>query len=150
MDGPPAIAEHPSLPLSTGVDTHAPKMEADQPPVRWIVARDVLGRVTTASVRHGSVYEGEFAAQVDERYTGHVSASSKEPAEAAALATTRYRIAWPETQVETEAHLTLRSTTSEYRVVIDVRVEELGTPPEQGGLGRIERRFERVIPRDLQ
>ena len=52
--------------------------------------------------------------------------------------------------MEAEAHLTLRSTASEYRVVIDVRVEELGVALEEGGLGRFERRFERVIPRDLQ
>jgi hypothetical protein len=118
--------------------------------VRWIVARDVLGRVTTASVRHGSAYDGACGARVEERYAGHVSASSDDPSGAAALATTRYRIAWPETRVETEVHLTLRSSVSEYRVVVDLRIEELGTPPDTGGLGVIERRFERVIPRDLQ
>jgi predicted acyl esterase len=147
LDGPPAVDEAPALPPTTGKDAHAPE-EGDEQPVRWLVTRDVLERRTTASVEHGSDYDGDCGSRVTERYAGNVSASGRDPAEATAEATARFRIAWPEAEVESEARLTMSSDVSEYRVRIDVRAEELGGG--ETGLGRLERTFERVVPRDLQ
>jgi len=48
--------------------------------------------------------------------------------------------------VTTEAHLRLRSTSSRYHVVVEVIASEDG--PD--GIGHVERRFERTIPRRLQ
>ena len=47
--------------------------------------------------------------------------------------------------METEARLDLRSDAEAYHVAVDVVAEEL-----DGELGRVERRFERTIPRRLQ
>lgn len=48
--------------------------------------------------------------------------------------------------MSTEAHLELRSDANAYHVVIEVVVSEDGAD----GIGHIERRFERTIPRRLQ
>ncbi len=56
------------------------------------------------------------------------------------------RIAWPEATVTTEARLDLRSDADTYFVVVDVVAEEDG----ESGIGRVERHFERTIPRRLQ
>jgi hypothetical protein len=47
--------------------------------------------------------------------------------------------------VSTEAHLDLRSDAVAYHLAIEVVAEE-----DEGGIGRIVRRFERTIPRRLQ
>ncbi|HJU48450.1 MAG TPA: CocE/NonD family hydrolase C-terminal non-catalytic domain-containing protein, partial [Gaiellaceae bacterium] len=147
LDGPSPVGGAPTLPPTTGKDAHAPE-EGDELPVRWLVTRDVLERRTTASVEHGSDYDGACGSRVRERYAGAVSASSRDPSYAAAEATARFRIAWPDAEAETEARLTMSSGPSDYRVRIEIRAEELGGGKD--GLGRLERTFERVIPRDLQ
>jgi predicted acyl esterase len=90
-------------------------------------------------------YDAPFGARVAERYEGEVAVVPHDPARARARATSSYRIAWPEATVRAEARLDLRSTEREYLVRIDVEAEEEG-----GGLGRVERRYERRVPRRLQ
>ena len=68
------------------------------------------------------------------------------PGRAWASARTRYSIEWPEASVSTEAHLRMRSSSSAYHVVVEVIASEEG--PD--GIGHVERRFERTIPRRLQ
>ncbi len=149
VEGPSPIAERPSLPPSTGKNSHAPD-SSDEHPLQWDIVRHVLERRTTALVVHGSDYDGACSSRVEERYLGSVTARSEDPALGSAVANVRYRITWPAADVETEASLHMRSTGTEYLVRIELRAEELGLPPDEGGLGRIERAFERVIPRDLQ
>lgn len=148
--GPPEIASAPIFAPSSGADAHAPDADDEQPPVRWTVRHDVLERTTTAEIDHGTVYDGACDSAVTEHYRGAVTASRTAPAGASATADVRYTIAWPETAVETRARLDLRSTAETYELEVDVTAEELGTAVEQGGLGRIARRFARTIPRDLQ
>jgi len=146
LDGP-EIAPAPSLLPTTGKDTrpedHA---EEDQPRVVWRFERDVLGRETRAITGYGSAYDAPFDAKIEERYDGAVGVSTEDPGRAWARGTSRYRIAWPEATVTTEARLDLRSDADTYHVVVDVVAEEDG----EGGIGRIERHFERTIPRRLQ
>ena len=99
---------------------------------------------------HGSAYEGEEGARVEERYEGAVGVSTTDPGAAWARATSRYVIRWPEADCATEARLDLRSDADAYHVVIDVVAEELGEGDGVVGIGRRERRFERTIPRRLQ
>jgi len=146
VEGPPGIAEAPAFAPSPGKETHGPEPTGEQPPVVWRVEHDVLGRERRAVISHGASYDGEAGSRVDERYDGEVGVSTDDPGVAWARATSRYRIAWPESTVATEARLDLRSDASAYHVAIDVVAEEEGA----GGIGRIERRFERTIPRRLQ
>ena len=116
----------------------------DGAPVIRRIERDAAEtRVVTG---YGSSYGSSFEARVEERYDGEVGVSNANPGKASVRATSRYRIAWPEAVVATEARLDLRSDAETYRVVVDVVAEEEGG----GGIGRIERRFEREIPRRLQ
>ena len=126
----------------------APRPEPDrngdeQPPVIRRIERTAEG--TRVEVGSEAAYEGPFGARVEERYEGQVGVSSVDPGRAWARARSRYRIAWPEATVTTEARLDLRSDPHAYHVVIDVLAEEDG-----GEGGRVERRFERTIPRRLQ
>lgn len=118
--------------------------DGEQPPVVSRIERDPgETRIVTS---YGFTYDCPFGASAEEHYDGEVGVSKRNPGEAWARATSRYRIAWPETVVATEARLDLRSDAATYHLVVDVVAEEEG----DGGIGRVERRFERVIPRRLQ
>ncbi len=139
LEGRPA-APPPDLPP-------APPKEPDEddagPPAAWSVERD--DGETRAVTSYGSDYEGSFGARIEERYEGTVGVSKDDPGQAWALGSARYRIAWPELTVETEARLDLRSDAEAYHVTVDVVAEEI-----DGEFGRVERRFEQTIPRRLQ
>jgi uncharacterized protein len=132
LDGDVPIAEPPSF-----APPPPPKAEPDSPVV-WRIERDVLGRETRAVIAHGSEYEAEHGARVEERYEGALGVSTVDPGDAWAHAASRFRVRWPEMEVTTEARLDLRSNAEAYHVTLDVVA------------GDWERRFERVIPRDLQ
>jgi hypothetical protein len=149
VEGPPAIAEPPVFVPSPGKDLHAPEGGGEQPTV-WRIERDVLGREARCVVSHGSDYEAEEGARVEERYDGTVGVSTVDPGSAWAQASARYVIRWPEADCATEARLELRSDADAYHVVVDVVAEELGDGEGVVGIGRRERRFERTIPRRLQ
>ncbi len=138
----PSPTPAPALPMppatgDAGEEAHGP------PVVRRVERGEDETRVVTG---YGSTYEAPFGAHISERYDGSVGVSSADSARAWAHATTTYRIAWPEATVATSAELDLRSDAETYRVTIDVVAEEEG----EDGIGRIERRFERTIPRRLQ
>ena len=139
LDGPP-VAAAPGLPPPPPKD---PGDDDAGPPAVWRVERDA--DETRAVTSYGSDYDGSFGATIAERYEGTVGVSPRDPARAWARGSARYRIAWPDTTVETEARLDLRSDAKAYHVVVDVVAEDV-----DGELGRVERRFERMIPRRLQ
>ena len=110
------------------------------------IERDVVGRQTRVVTGYGSSYEGPFNARIHERYDGLVGVAASNPGRAWASARATYDIEWPEATVSAEAHLRFRSTASEYHVVVEVVASE--DAPD--GIGYVERRFERTIPRRLQ
>jgi hypothetical protein len=144
LDGPPVAPAPVFQPAPPKEET--PSEERDQPQVVRRIERDVLEGETRVVTAYGSRYDGLFGAKISEHYDGEVGASRNEPGNAWARATSRYRIQWPETTVATEARLDFRSDSEAYYVAVDVIAEEEG----DGGIGRIERRFERTIPRRLQ
>jgi hypothetical protein len=111
--------------------------------VRRVEREPEQTRIVTS---YGFVYRSSFDARIEERYDGEVGVSTTDPGDAWAQATSRYKIAWPEAVVATEARIAIRSDASTYYVAVDVVAEEEG----DGGIGRIARRFERAIPRRLQ
>ena len=149
VEGPPAIDEPPTFTPSPGKETHGPEPTGEQPELVWRIEDDVLGRERRAVVSHGSSYDGDEGARVDERYEGSVGVSSTDPGAAWARARSRFVIRWPEGDCAAEATLDLRSDAGAYHVVVDVLAEELSDDGPTG-IGRIERRFERTIPRRLQ
>jgi putative CocE/NonD family hydrolase len=120
--------------------------ESDQPPIVRLIEHDTVGRQTRVVTSYGFRYEGPYDAKIEEQYDGLVGVAAGHPGRAWATARARYAIAWPEATVTTEAHLRLRSTSSRYHVVVEVIASEDG--PD--GIGHVERRFERTIPRRLQ
>ena len=144
LEGPPVVP--PPVFRPAPPRENAPADDDDQPPVIWRIERDILEGETRVVTAYGSRYDALFDAKISEHYDGEVGASRNEPGNAWARAETRYRIEWPEATVATEARLDFRSDSDAYYVVVDVVAEEEGT----GGIGRIERRFERTIPRRLQ
>ncbi len=118
----------------------------DQPPLVRRIEQDTVGRQTRITTSYGSRYDGPHEAKIEETYDGLVGVSAGNPGRAWASARTRYTIEWPEAAVTTEAHLRFRSTATAYHVVVEVIASE--DAPE--GIGHVERRFERTIPRRLQ
>jgi putative CocE/NonD family hydrolase len=148
---PPPIFQPPpdEPPARTPVDAEATDgepVDRRQPPVVRRIERDSVGRQTRVETSYGSRYAGPFGARIEELYEGLVGVAERSAGRAWASARTRYEIAWPETTVRTEAHLRLRSTSSAYHLLVEVIASE--DAPD--GIGYLERRFERRIPRRLQ
>jgi uncharacterized protein len=122
---------------------HPAETSEPQPAMVWRFGHDVLGRRTEATVRHGSRYAGELGARVVEQYEGEVSVSTTDPGDAAARATSRYEIAWPDASCATEVRLRLRSDAHTYHVEVELDVDDGGEPFAR-------RRWKRDIPRNLQ
>jgi hypothetical protein len=114
-----------------------------QPEMVWRFAHDVLGRRTGVRVHHGSRFEGEAGARVSELYEGTVSVSTVDPGDAAAEASARYEIAWPEATCVAESRLRFRSDAHAYHVEIELDVDDGAEPFAR-------RRWQRDIPRNLQ
>jgi hypothetical protein len=144
LDGPPVSAPPAFSPPPPPTKLDEPEIE--QPPIVRQIARDAVGRQTRIVTSYGSRYDGPHDAKIEEVYDGLVGVSEESPGRAWASARTRYSIEWPEASVTTEAHLSFRSTSARYRVVVEVIASEDG--PD--GIGHVERRFERTIPRRLQ
>jgi putative CocE/NonD family hydrolase len=145
LDGPPVAAPPVFRPPPPKAEDGS-EDEADQPPVVREIERSVVGRETHVVTSYGSRYDGPHGAKIEEQYEGLVGVAESNPGRAWATARTRYDIAWPETSVRTEAYLHFRSTSTRYHVVVEVVASEDG--PD--GIGHVERRFERRIPRRLQ
>ena len=151
LELPVLSGKAPSLPRPTfqpAPPRQATAVDHEDPHTQVIrrIDHDLVGRQTRIVTGYGSRYDGPFDAKIGERYDGVVRVAAANPGRARARARARYDIEWPETSVSTEAHLDLRSSSSSYHVLIEVVAMEDG--PD--GLGHIERRFERVIPRRLQ
>ena len=143
LDGPPTEPPptfHPPRAHDDGEES------AVQPPVVRRIERDPVGRQTRVVTSYGSRYTGPYDARIAELYDGVVGVTEQHPGRAWATARASYEIAWPETTVTTEAHLHLRSTSTTY----DVLVEVVASEDAPDGIGHVERRFERTIPRRLQ
>ena len=147
LSGPPPLPA-PSLPPTTGKDTHAPSKDVEQPPTVWVIEEDQLQHETRVVTSYGAIYEAPFGAHCVEEYEGTVGVSLEDPARAFAKATTVYHITWPEADVRTEARLDMTSDAEAYHVVIELVAEEV-TPAPGVEPFRREQRFERSFPRHL-
>ena len=145
LDGPPVVPP-PVFHSPAARDDADHGSEEQQPPVIRRIEHDSVGRRTRVVTSYGSNYPGPHDARIAESYDGVVGVSDENPGRAWASARTTYEIAWPETTVSAEAHLRFRSTSSAYQVLVEVVASEDG--PD--GIGHVERRFERTIPRKLQ
>jgi putative CocE/NonD family hydrolase len=145
------IAERPDLPYPRFVDPpgegddHGPDLDDDveQPPVRWWIEHDVLGRRRTARDEHGYRYSGRYGARIVDTFTGATDVSTVDPADAGAEGTYRCEITWPEATVSASTRLSVRSTAEEYQVEIDLDVTD-------GDELVARKRWHEVIPRHLQ
>jgi uncharacterized protein len=112
-------------------------------PMTWRIEHDVLGRETRAVVDHGSWFDGEHGARIEEHYVGAVAVSTTDPGAARAEATARYVVAWPDATVSTEARLVVRSDQAAFEVTVELDVHD-------GDKLFRSRRWYRHFPRRLQ
>ena len=143
----PSPSPPPSLAAPPARDDADEAGDGEQPPIVWRVEDDVLGRKTRAVTAYGSRYDAPFGARVEEDYEGEVGVSIVDPAHAFAIGVARYRVVWPEADVSADARLEVRSDEERYEVAVVLVVEERGEAAD--GLGRLERRWKRTIPRHL-
>jgi hypothetical protein len=135
----PSPAPPPSLP-----PTGAPGAGAGvpDPPTRWRVVRDVLGRRTEAEIAHGGRSELPDGAVLVERYRGTVGAGLDPPGPTWAEGSAQYRIEWPEATVATSVRLDLRGDAGAFELQLDLEARE-------GDELRWARSWHRRIPRHL-
>jgi predicted acyl esterase len=136
----------PATPAPATDDESDEPVEDASPKVVRRIEHDNVGRQARVTTAYGSDYEAPFGARISERYEGVVGVARSNPGRAWARGRARYDIAWPEATVSAEAHLDLRSSADAYHVVLEVVAAEDG----EDGIGHVERRYERTIPRRLQ
>ena len=116
-------------------------MSPPDPPTRWRVVRDVLGRGTEAEIDHGGRTELPDGAVLVERYQGTVG-TALDPGPTWARGSASYRVEWLEATVATSVRLDLRGDADAYEVQLDLEARE-------GDELRWARTWHRRIPRHL-
>lgn len=132
VDGP-----SPSAAPSLVASTDEPNEPTD---VTWRVERDVLRRETSCVIDHGSTYD-EAGVTCTEHYTGRVRVNTRSFAQQM-QATAKFRLAWPDVTVTTEAELRIEATAKAFEVDLSLRCQD-------GDDVFAERHWQRAIPRDL-
>ncbi len=148
LDGP-GPSPPPSLPPPRPADRPATASTPDprsmpsppDPPTRWRVVRDVLGRRTEAEIDHGGRTELPDGAVLVERYQGTVG-TALDPGPTWARGSASYRVEWPEATVATSVRLDLRGDADAFEVRLDLEARE-------GDELRWARTWRRRIPRHL-
>jgi hypothetical protein len=116
------------------------RLEPPDPPTRWRLIRDVLGRRTEAEIDHGGRSQLPDGGALVERYRGVVGAGPG--GETWARGSAHYRIEWPEATVATGVRLDLRGHAEAFDVQLDLEAREGDEP-------RWTRSWHRRIPRQL-
>lgn len=91
-------------------------------PVVWRITDDVVDRVTTASVAHGSTWEITGGSVTDE-YTGSVSVD-RSTWRQTARSTARYTLSWGETSVSTECAVELTADEDHFTTEVTLTAYE--------------------------
>jgi hypothetical protein len=115
-------------------------MSPPDPPTRWRLVRDVLGRRTEAEIDHGGRSQLPDGGALVERYRGTVGAGPD--GETWARGSAHYRIEWPEATAATSVRLDLRGDAEAFEVQLDLEAHEGDEP-------RWARTWHRRIPRHL-
>ena len=109
--------------------------------IAWRVERDVLRRLTTCVVDHGSTYDIPHTGSATEHYSGSVSVQ-RQSFEQRAHAETTFTVRWPDATVTTHAVMDLVASEHAYDVEINLVARE-----EERIVG--ERQWSRRFPRGL-
>jgi uncharacterized protein len=136
---PPTLA--PPRPHPPTAGTGGRSRSSPDPPARWRVVRDVLGRTSEAEIDHGGRTEPPDGTVLVERYRGTVGAAA-DPGPTWARGSADYRIEWPEATVTTSARLDLRGDGDAFEVRLALEASE-------GDELRWTRSWHRRIPRHL-
>jgi hypothetical protein len=92
------------------------------PPTRWRLVRDVLGRRTEAEIDHGGRSQLPEGGALVERNRGTVGAGPD--GETWARGSAHYRLQWPEATVATSVRLDLRGDAEAFEVQLDLEARE--------------------------
>ncbi|MEZ5114811.1 MAG: CocE/NonD family hydrolase [Candidatus Nanopelagicales bacterium] len=136
----PVLPEPPSADAPPEA-TASQEESADEDVVRWWTERDVLTSTTSASVDHGSTYDGLHGARCSEHYTGTVDVRDSDWRQGA-RATTRFAVTWPEVAVTSTSTLDLVADEEAYDVTLTLAVDADGEPYHR-------QTWHERIPRDL-
>jgi hypothetical protein len=117
-------------------------MSTPDPPTRWRVVRDVLGRRTEAEIDHGGRSELPDGTVLVERYQGTVGVALDRPGLSWARGSAAYRVEWPEATVATSARLDLKGDADAFEVQLELEARE-------GAELRWARTWHHRIPRHL-
>ena len=150
LDGPSAAAERPQLPPARPVTRSATPEPAgtsadlEEGWVRWEITHDQLAHETRAYAGSFNDYPADGdVCSFSELYGGHMAVSTADPGESRAEAQGKFVMRFPEATCESHVCMQLTSTSSEYRLRVDLTTRESGEP-------RWDRTWDLTFPRDHQ
>jgi hypothetical protein len=141
LDGPP-VADPPEFSPPSGRDGRA-AVEEGPHDVTWRIEHDVLARQRHVVVEYGSTSDPGDPIRMRDLQRARLSVSTRDPGQSRFEGSSVQHIAWPEADVEAVSRLVVDSDANTYRVELELDVTESGRP-------KWTRRWERVIPRNLQ
>jgi uncharacterized protein len=103
----------------------APESSEDPTDVVWTVTRDVLGRTTSCTVRHGSRYGAPYDGTASESYAGTVTVDRR-TFEQSASADCTFALSWPGIEVRVRSTMTVTVRRTEYDVAIGLEAHRDG------------------------
>jgi hypothetical protein len=111
--------------------------------VVWEIREDLLRRTRSVRIDHGGALGKHGDIETIDAYEGEITVRSHEPGVAHARASGTFELRFPEATVRTSSRTLLTSEADTWRVDLELDVFDDGKPIAH-------RRWERVVPRDLQ
>ena len=119
----PVVRDGATPPVPAAMRFLDPPTPADASGITWRIIDDVLARVTTAAVDHGSRYDVVGAGSCTDRYTGAVRVDRRTWTQTAD-ASASFVIAWPEASVRAETTLWFTADAERFELAVTVEASE--------------------------
>jgi hypothetical protein len=135
------VATGPAAPAPAAIRHLDPPPAGDHSAITWRITDDVLARLTSATVDHGSTYDITGPGSCTDRYAGTVTVDRR-TWEQTATSTASFVIEWPEATVRADTSVRFTADAERFGLTVTVSVAE-------GAIELATRTWERSLPRRL-
>jgi hypothetical protein len=135
------VATGPAAPAPAAIRHLDPPPAGDHSAITWRITDDVLARLTSATVDHGSTYDITGPGSCTDRYAGTVTVDRR-TWEQTATSTASFVIEWPEATVRADTSVRFTADAERFGLTVTVSAAE-------GDVELATRTWERSLPRRL-
>ena len=135
------VAAGPAAPAPAAIRHLDPPPAGDHSAITWRITDDVLARLTSATVDHGSTYDITGPGSCTDRYAGTVTVDRR-TWEQTATSTASFVIEWPEATVRADTSVRFTADAERFGLTVTVSAVE-------GDVALATRTWERSLPRRL-